>query len=148
MTKEFRIREFVESVIVGFSFMLISLLMAVFCVYLVSFVYPINLTLSSSLTLAFAIMAIYFMADFGLLYLKKPFLTVIVIAVVASSVIAVYKLFFDHGDMISVGKETPDELSNYVFLKRVLLRCRDFALFQVRCCIAGLRVTFAVSTHD
>ena len=59
------------------------------------------------------------MADFGLLYLRKPFLTVIVIAVVASSVIAVYKLFFDHGDMISVGKETPDELSNYVFLKRV-----------------------------
>jgi glucan phosphoethanolaminetransferase (alkaline phosphatase superfamily) len=118
MTKEFRVREFVESVVVGFFYLMISLLMAIFCVYLVNHIYPINLGMSGSIALALGIMALYFIADLGLLYLKKPFLTVVIIALIMGAVIAVYKLFYDY-DTPTLGKETPDELSNYVFWKRV-----------------------------
>ena len=118
MKKEFHIKEFIKTVIVVFLYLMASLLTAIACVYLVSFVYPLNLNTAGSMNIAFAIMALYFIADFGLLYLKKPFLTIVIIALILGACTAVYKLFFDN-DLPTIGREAPDKLSTYVFWKKV-----------------------------
>jgi glucan phosphoethanolaminetransferase (alkaline phosphatase superfamily) len=119
MQDKIKLKDFIESVMVGFVYLFAALLSAILVVYLINRIYPLDLTNVGAINIALVILATYFVIDFSLLYVKKPNFTMIVLLAIVAPFALVYKLFCNFDLMSSVGPETPDEISSYVFMKKV-----------------------------
>jgi hypothetical protein len=92
MNNNIDVKNAFKAAIITYVYLLIALILSIIMVFLASvFLYPLNLFTPGDIIVSAAIMTIYYIIDFSLLYLKKLNVTLIFILAIIISSKYIYK---------------------------------------------------------